>query len=146
MPSHVNRYAVPQSLRCTRYYLAILPPHRLQPLDVGIFSPLATAYSNQIDRAIQSSHGFARFTKRSFWSMFQAVWKTALTFKNIRSAFASTGIHPLDPKKALKQLKMKMPSPASSDNESRRKTPGSVRGLRRAVKAIQPDSVIRLLS
>ena len=38
--------------------LAILPPHsthRLQPLDVSIFSPFATAYSNEIDKFIQSS-------------------------------------------------------------------------------------------
>ena len=35
--------------------LAILPPHsthRLQPLDVSVFSPLATAYSNEIDKFI----------------------------------------------------------------------------------------------
>ena len=40
--------------------LAILPPHsthRLQPLDVGIFAPLSTAYSYEIDHLIQSSHG-----------------------------------------------------------------------------------------
>ena len=71
--------------------------------------------------------------------MFQAAWKTALTVRNIRSAFTSTGIHPLNPEKVLKQLKMKTPSPVSSDDESRRKTPSSVRGLRRAVKAIQSD-------
>jgi hypothetical protein len=32
------------------------------------------------------------------------------------SAFTSTRIHPLDPKKVLKQLKVKTPSPVSSDN------------------------------
>ena len=124
--------------------LAILPPHsthRLQPLDVGIFSPLATAYSNQIDYAIQSSHGFTRITKRSFWSMFRTAWITALTFENIRSAFAATGIYPIQPEKILNQLKRKTPSPISSDSESKRKTPGSVRGLRRAVKAIRTDSI-----
>lgn len=122
--------------------LAILPPHsthRLQPLDVGIFSPLSTAYSNQIDQLIQSSQGFSRVTKRSFWSLFQTAWKTALTFENIRSAFATTAIHPLGPEKILNQLK-KTPSPISSDNESKRKTPGSVRGIRRAVKAIRSET------
>jgi hypothetical protein len=84
--------------------LGILPPHsthRLQPLDVGIFSPLSTAYSNEIDHLIQSSQGFSRVTKRSFWAMFRTAWKTALSFENIRSAFASTAVYPLGPEKIL---------------------------------------------
>lgn len=123
--------------------LGILPPHsthRLQPLDVGIFSPLSTAYSNQIDHMIQLSHGFSRVTKRNFWSMFRTAWKTALSFENIRSSFAATAIYPLGPEKILKQLKKKTPSPSSSDSESKRKTPGSVRGIRRAVKAIRAET------
>ena len=123
--------------------LAILPPHsthRLQPLDVGIFSPLSTAYSNQIDHLIQSSQGFSRITKRSFWSMFRTAWKTVLSFENIRSAFATTAIYPLGPEKILNQLKKKTPSPISSDNESQRKTPCSVRGIRRTIKAIQSET------
>ena len=123
--------------------LAILPPHsthRLQPLDVGIFSPLSTAYSNQIDRLIQSSQGFSRITKRSFWSIFRTSWKTALSFENIRSAFAATAVYPLGPGKVLNQLKKKTPSPISSDSESKRKTPGSVRGLRRAAKTIRSET------
>ena len=122
--------------------LAILPPHsthRLQPLDVGIFSPLSTAYSNQINQLIQSSQGFPRITKRSFWSMFRTAWKIALNFGNIRSAFAATAVYPLGPEKVLTQLEYKTPSPISSDSESRRKTPGSVRGVRRAVKAIRSE-------
>lgn len=121
--------------------LAILPPHsthRLQPLDVGIFSPLSTAYSNQINNMTQSSHGFTRITKRSFWSMFRTAWKTALTSGNIHSAFAATGIWPLQPDKVLNQLR-RTPSPIPSDSESRKKTPGSVRGLRRAIKAIRSN-------
>ena len=123
--------------------LAILPPHsthRLQPLDVGIFSPLSTAYSNQIDHLIQSSQGFSRVTKRSFWSMFRTAWKTALSFENIRSAFAATAVYPLCPEKVINQLKRKTPSPIQSDCESKKKTPGSVRGVRRAVKATRSET------
>jgi len=123
--------------------LGILPPHsthRLQPLDVGIFSPLSTAYSNEIDHLIQSSQGFSRVTKRSFWAMFRTAWKTALSFENIRSAFASTAVYPLGPEKILNQLKKKTPSPTLSDSEFNRKTPSSVRGVRRAVKAIRSET------
>ena len=56
---------------CDRHniLLAILPPHsthQLQPLDISIFSPLTTAYSNQIDNLIQSNQDFSRVTKRNF--------------------------------------------------------------------------------
>ena len=120
--------------------LAVLPPHsthRLQPLDVGIFAPLARAYSNEIDRLIQSSQGFSNVSKRTFWMLFRPAWKTALTAANILSAFAATGIYPLKPEKVLTQLKKKTPSPPVSDSEPIRKTPGSVRGLRRIEKAMR---------
>ncbi|EKG09045.1 pogo transposable element, putative, partial [Macrophomina phaseolina MS6] len=109
------------------------------PLDVGIFSPLATAYSNEIDRLIQSSRGFSRVTKRTFWGLFRTAWNSALTFENIRSAFASPGICPLKPQKVLEKAKKETPSPISSDIERNKPTPSSVRGLRRAVKAISKE-------
>ena len=118
--------------------LGILPPHsthRLQPLDVAIFSPLATAYSGQIDTWIQSSCGFARITKRVFWSLFRNAWKLALTSSNIYAGFSATGIHPFKPSKVLQQLQTHTPSPPQSDSEFKRKTPKSVRGVRRAIKA-----------
>lgn len=109
--------------------LGILPPHsthRLQPLDVGIFSPLSTAYSKQIDHLIQSSQGFSRVTKRSFWPMFRTAWKSALSFDNIRLVFSATGVYPLNSKKVLDQIKKKTPSSISSDNKAKRRTPNSV--------------------
>ena len=123
-----------------RIILAILPPHsthRLQPLNLKIFSPLSTAYSQEIDRIIQSSQGFSKLTKRSFWSMFKPAWKKALTQANILSAFAAGGIYPLNPTIVLNQIKMKTPTPPSSDGEVRKKTPGSVRAVRRQIKAMQ---------
>jgi hypothetical protein len=52
-----------------RILLAVLPPHsthRLQPLDVGLFSPLTTYYSQQIDKLLAESQGLVRLTKRDF--------------------------------------------------------------------------------
>jgi len=122
--------------------LVILPPHsthRLQPLDVGIFAPLANAYSYKIDELIQSSFGFSRVTKQIFWRLFNTAWQSALSRQNIRSAFASPGIYPLDPSKVLNILKKKTPSPITSDSETNRKTPESVRAIRRTIKAIQQE-------
>jgi hypothetical protein len=72
--------------------------------------------------------------------MFRTAWKSALTFNNIRSAFTATGVHPLNLKKVLDQIKKKTPSPVSSDNESKRITPGSVRGIRRTIKAVRSET------
>ena len=122
--------------------LAILPPystHRLQLLDVAIFSPLATAYFNQIDAFIQSSHGFGRITKRVFWSLFRNAWASALTLSNIRAGFSTTGIHPFQPSKVLRQLKIKTPSPPTSDRKLKRKTPKSVRNIRHTIKAAKTE-------
>lgn len=140
--SHVNLRFIDYCDR-NRILLVILPPHsthRLQPLDVGVFSPLAHAYSEEIDQLIQSSCGFSRMTKRNFWKLFHTAWTRALTLKNIKSGFAATGIHPLNPPKVLDSLQKKTPSPISSDDESRkRKTPSSVRGLRRLAKEIRKE-------
>lgn len=64
-------------------------------------------------------------------------WEKALTKTNIFSAFAAGGIHPLNPSVVLDQIRLKTPSPISSDEETKRKTPGSVRAVRRQIKAVQ---------
>ena len=122
--------------------LAVLPPHsthRLQPLDVSLFSPLATAYSHEIDDFIQKSQGFCRITKRVFWRLFRPAFQKAFISNNILAGFSATGVHPLNPEKVLSQLQKKTPSPTTSDSEAKRKTPGSVRGLRRMERAIRAE-------
>ena len=122
--------------------LSISPPHsthRLQPLDVAILSPLATAYFKQIDAFIHSSRGFGRSTKRAFWSLFRDAWKSALISSNVYAGFSATGTCPFKPSKVLQQLQTKTPSPPMSDSELRRKTPRSVRGVRRAIKAARAE-------
>ena len=124
--------------------LGFMPPHsthRLQPLDVAIFSPLTTAYSNQIDAVMQSSFGFSRITKRSFWPLFKSAWESALTMSNIQSAFAAIGIWPFDLNRVLQHIRIKTPSPPPNINESTQKTSGSVQGVRCAIKALKADDL-----
>ena len=144
----INSYSSHINMKFINYYdqngilLAILPPHsthRLQPLDVTVFSPLTTIYSEQINAFIQSSHKFGRITKRVFWSLFRNAWKSALTSFNIYADFSATDIWPFKPNKILQQLQIKTPSPPISDNELKRKTSKSVRGVRRAIKAARAE-------
>jgi hypothetical protein len=66
--SHVNMAFIDMCDRL-RILVMILPPHsthRLQPLDVGLFQPLATAYSNELNSLMHKGESFVTMTKRMF--------------------------------------------------------------------------------
>jgi DDE superfamily endonuclease len=49
--------------------ILVLPPHtthRLQPLDVGLFSPLAKAYSKRLNAYTNGGLGWVLMAKRLF--------------------------------------------------------------------------------
>ena len=53
--------------------LAIYPPHStytLQPLNVVMFKPLATAYLNEVAGFIERSQGLTLISKRDFYPLF----------------------------------------------------------------------------
>jgi hypothetical protein len=53
--------------------VVIYPPHsthRLQPLDVGCFAPLATYYSQNLEAFTSSSEGLIRMSKQQFFKVF----------------------------------------------------------------------------
>lgn len=80
--------------------VAVYPPHsthKLQPLDVGLFSPLATFYSKELNTFTQESQGLSQVKKRDFFRLFWLAYEKAFTSENILSAFQKTGINPLDP-------------------------------------------------
>jgi hypothetical protein len=77
--------------------LLILPPHtthRLQPLDVGLFQPLSTYYSLELNQLMHDSGGAVSMSKRFFWPLFKRAWDKAFTEENIQSAFRKAGIWP----------------------------------------------------
>jgi len=56
--------------------ILILPPHsthRLQLLDVGLFSPLASVYTTELNNLMHNSLGMVSMSKRFFWSLFHPV-------------------------------------------------------------------------
>jgi hypothetical protein len=69
-----------------RILVLVLPSHithRLQPLDVGIFSALSTAYTNQLNTLQYKSLGLVSITKRLFYSLFREPFKEAFIKKPI---------------------------------------------------------------
>ena len=87
-----------------RILVAIYPPHsthRLQPLDVSLFRPLATYYSQALDAHTRQSLGLSSVSKRDFFAIFYPAFDKAFTAENIRSRWRKTGIEPWDPDQVL---------------------------------------------
>ncbi|XP_014550046.1 hypothetical protein COCVIDRAFT_51538, partial [Bipolaris victoriae FI3] len=102
-----------------RILIAIFSPHAthsLQPLDVVLYSPLSTAYSNELSEFLRRCQGLLRVQKSDFISLFWAAYTSTFTFENIISSFAATGVHPLDPDVVLQRFKSSTP-PRDTDTE-----------------------------
>jgi hypothetical protein len=87
--------------------VAIYPPHsthRLQPLDVSLFAPLATFYSQGLDEHVRLSEGLTGVTKRDFLGLFWPAWQQAFTEANINSGWSKTGLCPFDPAMVMKMF------------------------------------------
>ena len=119
-----------------RIVVMILPPHsthRLQPLDVGLFSPLAVAYGIELATICAKSQGLTHMTKRDFWIPFNKAWKKSFTQKNIESAWAATGIWPQNPDAMLATISI--PRPITPEvltvNNLFLKTPKTAKAIRR---------------
>jgi hypothetical protein len=76
--------------------------HLLQPLDVGCFSSLKTAFSNQNQDLIRN-HIF-HVTKVDFLATFYTAYLAFFTQSNIKAGFRGSGLYPLDPEVVLSQL------------------------------------------
>ncbi|KAF2836603.1 putative pogo transposable element [Patellaria atrata CBS 101060] len=96
-----------------RILLAVFPPHsthRLQPLDVSLFAPLAQYYSQELDIFIHDSEGLCSVTKRDFFRLFWPSFQKAFAEKNVLSGFRKTGLSPFNPTIILGELDFKIPS------------------------------------
>ncbi|RPB00038.1 DDE-domain-containing protein, partial [Choiromyces venosus 120613-1] len=82
-----------------------LPPHmshRLQPLDVSVFSAYKHAYHTELQERFESHD--CSVGKQNFYQIISKVQPIALTPKNIRSEFWYAGIIPSDGTIILDQL------------------------------------------
>ena len=108
-------------------HVCAYPPHtthRLQPLDVSVFSPLATYYSQELDHWIQATQALCKMNKAQFYKLFKPAFDAAFSQQNITSGWKQTGIYPLDPPVVLDMLSTQhaplqsRPTTASSGTQS----------------------------
>jgi hypothetical protein len=72
-----------------------IPPHLsylLQPLNVGCFSPLKQAYSDEINSL--SQYSTKKIKKEAFLPAFKAAFKKSMTKENICAGFRGAGLVP----------------------------------------------------
>ncbi|RKK07648.1 hypothetical protein BFJ65_g17853 [Fusarium oxysporum f. sp. cepae] len=90
-----------------RIIVAVFPPHsthRLQPLDVSLFGPLSTAYTNRLVQWTSKTQGLTGLSKREFWVLFWGALEASFTPENIASGWGRTGLEPFDPDVVLSQV------------------------------------------
>jgi len=117
--------------------LLLLPSHSthwLQPLDMGLFGLLSTAYSNELNKLLSNSLRYTSMSKWLFWWLFKPAWETAFTEKNILSSFEKTGIFPYNLGLVLDVIQVCPESPKSLDKPKTLLNSCSVRQAQKAYK------------
>lgn len=119
----------------------LLPPHSthtLQPLDVGLFSPLSKAYGQALEEYVEKTQGLLTHKKGDFYHLFKDAWDASFTVTNVQSSFSTTGIVPLDAEQVLKKFRTTIPEPPeypTTINTVNRRTVGSL-----MANQIEPNS------
>ncbi len=91
----------------------VLPPHvthRLQPLEVGLFSPLSKAYSRELSNYFAKGQGLVSMSKWLFYLFFKKALEASFTESNTEAVWWATGIWQYDPDKTLAICAKKRPS------------------------------------
>jgi hypothetical protein len=78
--------------------------HMLQPLDVVMFKPLSTAYSNELSAFLERSQCLSPITKSDFFPLFWKAWVSSFKKTTILMSFEATGISPFNPDAILKRF------------------------------------------
>ncbi|KAK6222045.1 transposase [Colletotrichum tabaci] len=111
LDGHESHHSVDFELYCKEQNIITLcmPPHsshKLQPLDVGCFSPLKRAYSQEIE-VLMRVH-ITHIAKEDFLPAFYKAYDKAMTTSNIQAGFRATGLVPYDPEHVISQLDVKL--------------------------------------
>lgn len=106
----VDGHSSHQSLRASKicsengiilYCLLQHASHILQPLDVGLFSPMKANWKNAV-KDFQDEY-IEVVSKKTFAKVFKLAWEKSVAPSTIKNAFRHAGIYPLDPSKINKE-------------------------------------------
>jgi hypothetical protein len=125
-----------------RILLAVYPPHSthtLQPLDVVMFKPFSSAYSNQVAAFMERCQGLTSMSKRDFYPMFMAAWEASFKKETILKAFEATGLSPLKPEVILKRFNQPAQLGQSSDSDSSALSASDWRKTERLLRQVVGD-------
>ncbi len=103
--SHITTAAIKYCVR-KKIILLYLPAHTthlLQPLDVGVFAPLATAYKNNIHTITRFSAAYS-VDKVDFLEQYRLARDVSMTSINIQKAWKASGLLPFNPQLILKDF------------------------------------------
>jgi hypothetical protein len=89
--------------------------HLLQPLDVGCFSPLKRAYSDEISSLAR--YGTKQIKKEAFLPAFKAAFEKAITKENICAGFRGAGLVPYNPEAVISKLDVVLRTPTPPEPE-----------------------------
>jgi len=100
MDNHASHVTIEAITFCRENGIVILgfPPHtshRLQPLDVGFYGPLKTAYSQACDDILVSNPGIC-ISITHVPQLFSTAYFKVATIQTAVNAFRATGIEPFD--------------------------------------------------
>jgi hypothetical protein len=76
--------------------------HKIQPCDVGVFSPLKTAYREQVERLYRG--GAKIVGKQHFTSLYSGARDASVTSRNIKSGWLGAGLRPFNSQRVLKDI------------------------------------------
>ena len=103
--SHISTAAIEFAIS-QKIILLCLPAHTihlLQPLDVGVFAPQATAYKTHIQRITRLGANYS-INKVDFLELYQLARTESNTPLNIQKAWIATGPSPFEPQQVLKHF------------------------------------------
>lgn len=101
LDNHASHCSLEAITFCRDHFITMLgfPPHtthRLQPLDVAIFGPIKTFYSQACEKFMTNHPGFV-ILETNIASLFGEAYIKGANMHNAISGFKSCGIEPFDP-------------------------------------------------
>jgi hypothetical protein len=126
--------------------LAVFPPHAthsLQPLDVVLFAPLSSSYSQELEHFIHRSQGLLSIKKGDLFPFFWAVCTSLFKVETIRKSVEVTGIFPMNADIILQRLTNHNSNGASSSSLKSEGYNSTWRDLRKIFDAAVSDTAAR---